>query len=49
MADIEVYIDFEAGLKRVGTLHRNARRGGEAISFEYHSTWLVCCPTDNFT
>lgn len=40
MADIEVYIDFAAGLKRVGTLHRHARRGGEAISFEYHPAWL---------
>ena len=40
MADIEVHIDFEAGLKRVGTLHRHARRSGEAISFEYHGAWL---------
>jgi serine/threonine-protein kinase HipA len=38
--DIEVYIDFAPGLKRVGTLHRNARRGGEATSFEYHPNWL---------
>ena len=41
MADIEVHIDFAPGLKRVGTLHRHARRGGEAISFEYHSDWLA--------
>ena len=40
MADIEVHIDFAPGLKRVGTLHRRARRGEEAISFEYHATWL---------
>lgn len=40
MADIEVHIDFEAGPKRVGTLHRHARRGVEAISFEYHPAWL---------
>ena len=32
MADIEVHIDFAPGLKRVGTLHRRARRGAEAIS-----------------
>ena len=38
--DIEVYIDFAPGLKRVGTLHRQGRRGGEAISFEYHPDWL---------
>ena len=38
--DIEVYIDFAPGLRRVGTLHRQARRGGEAVSFEYHPDWL---------
>src|SRR5215469_1083565 len=40
VADIEVHIDFAPGRKRVGTLHRHARRGGEAISFEYHPAWL---------
>ncbi len=39
--DIEVHIDFAAGRKRVGTLHRHARRGGEATSFEYHPDWLA--------
>jgi len=39
-ADLEVFIDFAAGLKRVGTLHRGPRRGGEAVSFEYHASWL---------
>jgi serine/threonine-protein kinase HipA len=38
--DIEVHIDFAAGSKRVGTLHRHDRRGGEALSFEYHPDWL---------
>ena len=38
--DIEVHIDFASGLKRVGTLHRHARRGSEATSFEYHPGWL---------
>jgi serine/threonine-protein kinase HipA len=38
--DIEVFIDFAPGLKRVGTLRRQARRGGEAIGFEYHADWL---------
>jgi len=41
VADIEVHIDFAPGRKRVGTLHRRARRGGEAISFEYHADWLA--------
>lgn len=40
MPDIEVHIDFAAGQKRLGTLHRHARRGAEAISFEYHASWL---------
>jgi serine/threonine-protein kinase HipA len=40
MPDLEVHIDFPLGQKRVGTLHRHARRGGEAISFEYHKAWL---------
>jgi serine/threonine-protein kinase HipA len=40
MSDIEVHIDFAPRPKRVGTLHRHARRGGEAISFEYHPAWL---------
>jgi serine/threonine-protein kinase HipA len=39
--DIDVYIDFEPGLKRVGILHRHARRGAEATSFEYHPDWLA--------
>ena len=41
MADIDVYVDFESGLKRVGTVHRHVRRGGEATSFEYHADWLA--------
>ena len=41
MADIEVHIDFAAGLKRVGTLRRHARRGQETTSFEYHPDWLA--------
>src|SRR5256885_5568021 len=38
--DIEVFIDFAPGLKRVGTLHRHSRRGNETTSFEYHADWL---------
>jgi serine/threonine-protein kinase HipA len=39
-SDIEVFIDFAPGLKRVGTLRSQDRRGGEAVNFEYYSTWL---------
>ncbi len=38
--DIDVYIDFEPGLNRVGILRRQFRRGVEATSFEYHPDWL---------
>ena len=38
--EIEVWVDFESGLKRVGSLYRHARRGEEAVSFEYHPGWL---------
>jgi serine/threonine-protein kinase HipA len=41
MADVEVHIDFAGGLRRVGTLHRQPRRGGEAVIFEYHPDWLA--------
>lgn len=40
MREIEVHIDLDSGLKRVGTLRRHARRGGEVTSFEYHPDWL---------
>jgi len=39
--DIEVFVDFAPGLKRVGILHRQPRRGSEVISFEYHPDWLT--------
>jgi serine/threonine-protein kinase HipA len=38
--DIEVFIDFAPGLKRVGTLYRHNQRGGETTTFEYHPDWL---------
>ena len=38
--DIEVHIDFGPGLKRVGTLRRQPRRGGETVGFAYHPDWL---------
>ncbi len=41
MSDIEVHIELEGILKRVGTLRRQARRGGEATTFEYHADWLA--------
>ena len=41
MADIEVHLDRPGGVQRVGTLHRQARRGGEAVAFEYHPDWLA--------
>ena len=40
MPDVEVHVDFAPGQKRIGTLRRHARRGEEALSFEYHASWL---------
>ena len=40
MADIEVWIDLEGEVRRVGVLYRQPRRGGEAVAFEYHPDWL---------
>lgn len=39
--DVEVHVDLDGRLQRVGTLHRHPRRGGEATSFEYHPDWLA--------
>jgi serine/threonine-protein kinase HipA len=39
--DIQVFTDFARGSKRVGTLHRQPRRGNEVISCEYHPDWLT--------
>jgi serine/threonine-protein kinase HipA len=41
MTDVEVHIDMPGGLRRVGTLRRTARRGGETVVFEYHPDWLA--------
>lgn len=40
MSVIEVHIELDGVLKRVGTMRRQARRGGEATTFEYHAAWL---------
>ena len=41
MTDIEVHIDLSGGVRRVGTLRRTPRRGGESVVFEYHRDWLA--------
>jgi serine/threonine-protein kinase HipA len=41
MSDIEVHIDIAQGVRRVGTLRRIPRRGGESVVFEYHPDWLA--------
>ncbi len=40
MSDIEVHVELEARLKRVGTLRRQPRRGGEVTTFEYDADWI---------
>jgi serine/threonine-protein kinase HipA len=41
MPDIEVHIDLENRLSRVGTLRVHPRSGRTAVSFEYHRDWLA--------
>jgi serine/threonine-protein kinase HipA len=41
MSDIEVHIALPAAPRRVGTLRRTPRRGGESVVFEYHADWLA--------
>jgi len=40
MTDVDVYIDWECGLRQVGQIHRLAARGREAVLFTYADTWL---------
>lgn len=40
MSEIEVYISLEGETFRVGTLFRQAARGRESVTFEYHPSWL---------
>jgi serine/threonine-protein kinase HipA len=37
---IEVHIDFQGGLKRVGLLRRIPKRDDEAVTFEYDDAWF---------
>lgn len=41
MNEIEVHIDLEGATCRVGTLFRQAARGRESVTFEYHDAWLT--------
>ena len=41
MADIEVHIDLEGSLRRVGLARSNKVRGNETMVFEYASEWLA--------
>ena len=40
MADIEVHVDLEGRLHRVGLARSNRVRGGETLVFEYSPEWL---------
>ncbi|MBI1392408.1 MAG: type II toxin-antitoxin system HipA family toxin [Alphaproteobacteria bacterium] len=39
MSEIEVHISLEGETERVGTLFRQASRGRESVTFEYHPDW----------
>lgn len=38
--DVEVHIDVDGLVERLGTLRRQAARGGESVTFEYDDAWL---------
>lgn len=40
MNDIEVHISLGTATIRVGTLFRQAARGRESVTFQYHDAWL---------
>ncbi len=39
MSDIEVHISLDGETHRVGTLYRQAARGRESVTFQYHADW----------
>ena len=41
MSEIEVHIFLDGKTSRVGTLFRQAARGRESVTFQYHEDWLV--------
>jgi serine/threonine-protein kinase HipA len=40
MSDVEVHIDLNGDVKRVGLLRRHAARREETVTFEYDAAWL---------
>lgn len=40
MTEIEVHISLDGDTLRVGTLYRQAARGRESVTFQYHDEWL---------
>lgn len=40
MSEIEIHISLEGETFRVGTLFRQAARGRESVTFEYHPDWI---------
>lgn len=40
MSEVEVHISLDGATIRVGTLFRQAARGRESVTFEYHPDWL---------
>lgn len=40
MTDVEVHIDLEGQIRRLGLLRRQMSRRGETVTFEYDAAWL---------
>jgi len=41
MTNVEVYIDWQTSLIRIGLMARIARKGKETVSFEYDPGWIA--------
>ena len=41
MSEIEVHISVDGETCRAGTLFRQAARGRESVTFQYHEDWLT--------
>ncbi len=40
MSDVEVHVDLQGEVLRIGTLRRHAGSGQETVTFEYDEAWL---------
>ena len=42
MSDVEVHIDLQGQVRRLGLLRQQLSRRGDTVTFEYDAGWLEC-------